>query len=109
MQILSFTTTVLHLILSFTAFFITPSLAAYAIEERQNAAGGGGGGAAVTSLNTEQAATTTWAASLTTVAGTTTTTWVLYTQTFNTSLGTWAYPTALSGTIGLGTITGTVG
>lgn len=110
MQILSSTATTISslilLILSFSTF-ITPSFAAYAIEERQNAAVGGGAGAVTQA--TGQAATTTNAASLITAAGTTTVEWVAFTQTFNSSLGTWAYPTALSGSIGLGSISGTVG
>lgn len=106
MQFPSSTTPIFHLILSLSTL-ITPGLAAYAIEERQNAVGGGGGPPAT--LNTVQAATVITAASLVTAGGTTTIESVLFTQTFNSSLGSWAYPTALSGTIGLGTISGTVG
>lgn len=94
---------------------ITPGFGAWAppveesnLEERQNLAAGGGAGVVTAAVT--QAATTTWACSKITTGATTTTEWVLFTQTFNTSIGTWVYPTALSGSIGLGTtIRGTVG
>jgi len=112
MKILSSTTPpspfrLILFVLSFFAF-ISPSFAAYAIEERQNAAVGGGVNGAATQA-TAQAATTTNAASLISAGGTTTVEYVAFTQTFNSSLGTWVFPTALSGSIGLGSITGTVG
>lgn len=103
-----------RLALLILSFFLlaTPTFAAWAVEDRplekrQNIAAGGGAG--IVTAATEQAATTTYAASLITTGATTTTAWVAFTQTFNSSLGTWAYPTPLSGSIGLGTISGTVG
>jgi len=73
----------------------------------QNAAlGGGVAGAA-------QAATqypvVSNVASLVTVGGTVTTEAVVFTQTFVTPLGTWAFPTPSAGSVGLGNIQGTVG
>lgn len=58
-----------------------------------------------------QMATTTIAGSLFTVDGTTSATWVLFTQTFAaTALGTWDLGTTPKvGTIGFGSIAGTVG
>lgn len=78
------------------------------LEERQVAAGGG---VAATTLAASQYPTTSVAGSLFTVDGTTSATWVLMTQTFAaTALGTWALgPTPGVGTIGLGTIQGTIG
>lgn len=78
------------------------------LEERQIAAGGG---AAATTLAATQYPTTSVAGSLFTVDGTTSATWTLITQTFaTTALGTWALgPTPGVGTIGLGSIQGTVG
>lgn len=72
----------------------------------QIAAGGGAQGTTVAT----QMATTTWAGSLYTSGGTTSATWILYTQTFaSTALGSWAFETTSSGTIGLGTLEGTAG
>jgi hypothetical protein len=78
------------------------------LEERQVAAGGG---IAATTLAASQYPTTSVAGSLFTIDGTTSAKWVLITQTFAaTALGTWALgPTPGVGTIGLGTIEGTVG
>lgn len=78
------------------------------LEERQLAAGGG---IAATTLAATQYPTTSVAGSLFTVDGTTSATWVLITQTFaTTALGTWALgPTPGVGSIGLGSIVGTVG
>ncbi|PQE21031.1 hypothetical protein CJF32_00005487 [Rutstroemia sp. NJR-2017a WRK4] len=70
-----------------------------------------GGGNAGTSAATQMAVTTPDAQSLVTVDGTTTVVVMAYTQTFaSTALGTWALgATPLVGSIGLGTIQGTVG
>lgn len=70
-----------------------------------------GGGNAGTSAATQMATTTPDAQSLVTVDGTTTVVVMAYTQTFaSTALGTWALgATPLVGSIGLGTIQGTVG
>ncbi len=70
-----------------------------------------GGGAVATTLADSQYPTTgTWA-SLLTAGGTTTQIYAVYTQTFaSTALGSWALgPTPGVGTIGLGSIGGTVG
>ncbi|APA16240.1 predicted protein [Sclerotinia sclerotiorum 1980 UF-70] len=69
------------------------------------------GGIVVTSVATQMATTTPGAPSLYTTDGTTTVSYIpIYTQTFaTTALGTWAIgPTPLVGSIGLGTIQGTV-
>ncbi|KAE8449870.1 hypothetical protein EG329_007347 [Mollisiaceae sp. DMI_Dod_QoI] len=78
------------------------------LEERQVAAGGG---VAATTLAASQYPTTSVAGSLFTVGGTTSAKWVLITQTFaTTALGTWDLgPTPGVGTIGLGSIQGTIG
>ncbi|CZR67718.1 uncharacterized protein PAC_17617 [Phialocephala subalpina] len=78
------------------------------LEERQVAAGGG---IAATTLAASQYPTTSTAGSLFTVDGTTSATWKLITQTFaTTALGSWDLgPTPGVGTIGLGSIQGTVG
>ncbi|POS86699.1 hypothetical protein EPUL_005127, partial [Erysiphe pulchra] len=76
--------------------------------KRQVAAGGG---IAATTLPPTQYPTVTYAASLYTLGTYTSATWKDFTQTFAaTPLGTWALgPTPRIGTIGLGTIQGTVG
>lgn len=69
------------------------------------------GGMVVTSLATQMATTTPGAPSLFTVGTVTSVSYIpIYTQTFaQTALGTWAIgPTPLVGSIGLGTIQGTV-
>ncbi|KUJ17898.1 uncharacterized protein LY89DRAFT_745887 [Mollisia scopiformis] len=78
------------------------------LEERQVAQGGG---IAATTLAATQYPTTSVAGSLFTVDGTTSATWILMTQTFaTTALGSWALgPTPGVGSIGLGSIAGTVG
>ncbi|KAF8848495.1 hypothetical protein BDZ45DRAFT_732902 [Acephala macrosclerotiorum] len=78
------------------------------LEDRQVAAGGG---VAATTLAASQYPTTSTAGSLFTSDGTTSATWKLFTQTFaTTALGSWDLgPTPGVGTIGLGTIQGTVG
>lgn len=70
-----------------------------------------GGGLAATTLAATQQAVVTTAGSLITQGGTTTATWIAFTQTFaSTALGTWDLgATPLVGSIGLGTIQGTVG
>lgn len=75
--------------------------------KRQVAAGGG---IAATTLPPTQYPTVTYAASLYTLGTYTSATWKEFTQTFATTpLGTWALgPTPRIGTIGLGTIKGTV-
>lgn len=69
-----------------------------------------GGGAAVTLAPTQSPTVGTWG-SLFTVDGTTSVAFVVFTQTFAaTALGSWDLgPTPGVGTIGLGTIAGTVG
>jgi len=70
-----------------------------------------GGGAVSATLAASQSPTVgTWA-SLYTVGTETSTTWMVFTQTFaSTALGTWDLgATPAAGTIGLGTIVGTVG
>jgi len=104
--------TLLPILLTFLLPTITnaahppPEEIALAAQKRQIAIGGG---APVATAANSAAATTTYAASLITAGGTTTTEWVAFTQTFNESLGTWVFPTALSGSVGLGSISGTVG
>lgn len=68
-------------------------------------------GGAVTTQAAEQAATVGYYASLYTAGGTTTVNYIQFTQTFaSTALGTWALgATPAVGTIGLGSISGTVG
>jgi len=70
-----------------------------------------GGGVAATTIAATPMATVTTAGSLFTLNGVTSATWVAFTQTFaSTALGTWDIgATPLSGSIGLGTIQGTVG
>lgn len=70
-----------------------------------------GGGIPATTLPPSQYPTVTFAGSLFTVGTSTSATWKEFTQTFaTTALGTWALgPTPRVGTIGLGTIKGTVG
>ncbi|RKF83377.1 putative secreted effector protein [Golovinomyces cichoracearum] len=70
-----------------------------------------GGGIPATTLPPSQYPTVTFAGSLFTVGTSTSATWKEFTQTFaTTALGTWALgPTPRIGTIGLGTIKGTVG
>jgi hypothetical protein len=70
-----------------------------------------GGGVAATTLANSQYPTVGIYGSLITVGGTTTATFAEFTQTFaTTALGTWALgPTPGVGTIGLGSIEGTVG
>jgi len=91
----------LHLSLAALALLSFPALIA-----AQVAAGGGN---AATSTAATQMATTTVAGSLFTNAGTTSATWIAYTQTFSSPLGTWAFATPSAGTIGLGSISGTPG
>lgn len=78
------------------------------LEDRQLAAGGG---IAATTLAASQYPTTIYGPELLTVDGTTTTTWTMYTQTFAaTALGSWDLgATPRVGSIGLGSIQGTVG
>lgn len=78
------------------------------LEERQVAAGGG---VVATTLAASQYPISTTAGSLFTVNGVTSATWKLYVQTFaTTALGTWELgPTPGVGSIGLGSIAGTVG
>jgi len=78
------------------------------MEKRQGGIAIGGGAPGATAA-TAQAATTTYAATLITTGATTTTAYVAFTQTFNTSMGTWIFPTPLSGSVGLGGISGSVG
>ena len=70
-----------------------------------------GGGLAAATIAASQYPTVTTAGSLFTLNGVTSATWVPYTQTFaSTALGTWDIgATPLSGSIGLGSIQGTVG
>jgi hypothetical protein len=72
----------------------------------QNAALGGG---AAGSVGATQYPTIFGANKLVTVGGVVSTQSVQFTQTFETGLGTWAFPTPLVGSIGLGDIQGTVG
>ncbi|KAG0652595.1 hypothetical protein D0Z07_0142 [Hyphodiscus hymeniophilus] len=90
-----------------TSLLLLPSLA-NAAPEPQIAQGGG---AAATTLAATQQAVTTSVNSLYTLNGVTTASYYLYTQTFaSTALGTWDIgATPLSGSIGLGTIQGTIG
>lgn len=78
------------------------------MEGRQIAAGGG---VAATTLAASQYPSTSIAGSLFTVGGTTSATWKLFTQTFAaTALGSWDLgATPAAGSIGLGSIQGTVG
>ncbi|EKD20216.1 uncharacterized protein L3040_000547 [Drepanopeziza brunnea f. sp. 'multigermtubi'] len=78
------------------------------LEERQLAAGGG---VAATTLAASQYPIASTAGSLFTINGVTSATWTLFVQTFaTTALGTWELgPTPGVGTIGLGSIPGTVG
>lgn len=72
----------------------------------QNAALGGGAAAEAAAT---QYPTVFAAMSLVTVGGVVSTQNVQFTQTFKTPLGTWAFPTPLVGSVGLGNIQGTVG
>ncbi len=75
--------------------------------QAQNAALGGGvvgGGQAAV-----QYPVVTNVASLVTVGGVVTVQSVVFTQTFVTPLGTWAFPTPSAGSVGLGNIQGTIG
>ncbi|KAI9055520.1 hypothetical protein LZ554_000468 [Drepanopeziza brunnea f. sp. 'monogermtubi'] len=78
------------------------------LEDRQLAAGGG---AATSTPAASQDAISRTAGSLFTINGVTSATWTLFVQTFaTTALGTWELgPTPGVGTIGLGSIPGTVG
>lgn len=83
------------------ALAILPSLTS-----AQNAALGGGAAAVPAAT---QYPTVFAAQSLVTVGGVVQTQNVQFTQTFKTPLGTWAFPTPLVGSVGLGDIQGTVG
>lgn len=72
----------------------------------QNAAAGGG---AQGTLAASQYPTTVMGPSLVTAGGSTVVVTQMFTQTFKSPLGTWAFATPSVGSIGLGNITGSVG
>lgn len=76
------------------------------LSHAQNAAAGGGGGAVVVPV---QYPTVINGPSLVTADGTTTTVQQAFTQVFELPLAAWAFPTPLSGSVGLGTIQGQIG
>ncbi|KAN0112906.1 hypothetical protein V8E51_005857 [Hyaloscypha variabilis] len=89
--------------------FLLPLLALLSITTAQ-AVAAGGGAVSATLAATQSPTVGTWP-SLFTVGTETSTTYLVFTQTFaSTALGTWALGTTpAAGTIGLGTIVGTVG
>ncbi|TVY65663.1 hypothetical protein LSUE1_G007170 [Lachnellula suecica] len=91
--------------------FLLFTLAAVALADPNPQAVAAGGGGVATTLAASQVPVSTTAGSLFTVNGVTSATWKLYVQTFaTTALGSWDLgPTPGVGSIGLGSIQGTVG
>ena len=93
------------------SFMLSICLAVFSIISLTAAqlAQGGGAGVVATSVIAVQFPTVVVGPSLFTNAAGTSAVQLPFTQTFKSPLGTWAYPTPAVGSIGLGSIQGTVG